>query len=148
MRMNKELSYLKTLLRDNIEELGGATTASPEAVDAAIVRSSMMLEILENSSEKKGLLRHCIVVKFKERGWEMELPAIQSLFRQVLLLPGVHDVSFFENAVKRPNRYDLMIQIEMEENALERYDGCKAHQEWKEKYGGMLESKAIFDMTV
>ena len=149
MKMQKEISYVRTLLRDNIEELGGTAQASPEAIDAAIQRSSLALELLDKAfEERKKRISHCILVKFRERGWEEELPAIMSIFQRTLLIPGIHTVTCSENAVHRDNRYDLLIQIEMDRDALEDYDACEAHLEWKKKYGPMLEKKAIFDKEV
>ena len=43
------------------------------------------------------------------------------------------------------NRYDLMIEIDMEPEALDAYDRSVWHHQWKEQYGSLLEKKAIFD---
>ena len=38
-----------------------------------------------------------------------------------------------------------MICVEMEREALGLFDASDIHREWKETYGGYLETKAIFD---
>ena len=45
----------------------------------------------------------------------------------------------------RSNRHDLMIEMEMDPEALPVYDASAAHQEWKAKYGDAIQSKTIFD---
>lgn len=67
------------------------------------------------------------------------------MFRPCLDIPGVHDVRVILNVIARPNRYDMLIVITMEESALPLYDGCDAHHQWKEQYGPLIEKKAIFD---
>ena len=49
------------------------------------------------------------------------------------------------NVIDRPNRYDMLIVITMEESALPLYDACDAHHHWKDAYGPLIEKKAIFD---
>lgn len=49
------------------------------------------------------------------------------------------------NCIDRPNRYDLMITIDMDEEALAAYDASDPHHEWKETFGDLIEKKAIFD---
>jgi hypothetical protein len=38
-----------------------------------------------------------------------------------------------------------MIEIEMDPEALPLYDKSAPHKEWKERYGGLLAAKTIFD---
>lgn len=90
---------------------------------------------------------HHILVKWKERPSD---PAalnaqIASLFQGVLTVPGVHGVEVIPNVVDRPNRYDLLIRIAMDESALPAYDDCETHHRWKDEYGALIEKKAIFD---
>ena len=94
-------------------------------------------------------MRHFIIAKFRpeitaEEKREM-YPAITSLFENTKKLSGVHGVIVHTNCTPRDNRYDLMIEIVMDASALSAYDACEWHHEWKEKYGPMLEKKAIFD---
>lgn len=93
-------------------------------------------------------MKHYIISKFKPEYKEKLnefIPDIRKIFLQALQLERVSNVHFYLNCVNRPNRYDLMIVIEMEKEALEEYDKSDFHKQWKEKYGPMLESKAIFD---
>lgn len=105
-------------------------------------------------------MKHYIIVKWnKER---LHLPAqtrngqegraledlyqgIAALFQQSLELEGVHEVSFHPSVIDMPNRYDLMICVEMDREALERFDASGIHARWKAEYGRYLEAKAIFD---
>ena len=57
----------------------------------------------------------------------------------------VHGVEVIPNVIDRPNRYDLLIRIAMDESALPLYDACDAHHRWKDEYGALIEKKAIFD---
>ncbi len=73
------------------------------------------------------------------------LPEIDVLFQRVLDVPGVHAVTLHPNVIDRPNRYDLLICIRMDRDALPAYDSCSAHHAWKDRYGSLIEKKAIFD---
>ena len=94
-------------------------------------------------------MEHLILAKFKPEYTAAQkaamLPDIRRIFEQTLSIEGITDVQVFCNCVDRSNRYDLMIRMTMDRSALEPYDACAGHREWKERYGGMLENKAIFD---
>ncbi len=91
-------------------------------------------------------MKHYIIAKFTE-GTDPRplLPAIRELFEKTLTIPGIHAVRVKPCCIDRPNRYDLMIEIDMEKEALPAYDSSAPHHEWKEKYGPLLQAKAIFD---
>ena len=94
-------------------------------------------------------MKHDILVKYKpeitkERKAEL-IPEIKALFDHTTEIPGIHGVTLYPNVVERENRYDLLIEIDMEREALEAYDHSSWHQQWKDQYGGLLEKKAIFD---
>ena len=72
-------------------------------------------------------------------------PAILELFKNTASIDGIHGVEVHTNCVDRDNRFDIMIVIDMEKDALPEYDSCVWHKEWKNKYGPLLEKKAIFD---
>lgn len=97
-------------------------------------------------------MKHCILGKFRKEISAEEkaamLPAIEALFAGTLTLDGVHAVALRKNCTPRDNRYDLMIEIDMEPEALPAYDSCAAHKQWKAEYCPLLESKAIFDYEV
>ena len=89
-------------------------------------------------------MRHHILVKWKE-GYKADHADIRRLFEETLDIPGVSSVSVHPNVVDRANRYDLLILICMEKEALDKYDGCGAHHRWKDNYSQFIEKKAIFD---
>ena len=92
-------------------------------------------------------MKHCILVKWNTlvKDKEAILPEIKIIFGKLLDLDGIHSVNFYENVINRPNRYDLMICIEMDKEILPIYDESESHYEWKEKYSKFVENKAIFD---
>ena len=97
-------------------------------------------------------MKHLIIVKFKENVWNKEdtasremLADIREIFDRTKRIEGVHAVNIYENVTPRPNRHDLMIEMEMELEALSVYDTSAAHLEWKEKYGDLIQTKTIFD---
>lgn len=70
---------------------------------------------------------------------------VERLFQGVLTVDGMHSVTVHPNVINRPNRYDLLIRIDMDEQALPAYDDCSTHHRWKEEYGHLVAKKAIFD---
>ena len=92
-------------------------------------------------------MKHYILVKWNSllNDKETLIEEIHDLFCQTLTIEGIHRVDVFKNIINRENRYDLMVRIEMDESALERYDQSIAHKKWKECYSKYIESKAIFD---
>ena len=91
-------------------------------------------------------MKHYVISKFSEGcDWKSMIPAITELFEQTLEIPGIRSVKVKPCCVDRPNRYDLMIEMEMDREALEAYDSCEAHKTWKREYGGFLANKTIFD---
>ncbi|MCQ2611415.1 MAG: hypothetical protein MJ169_06650 [Treponema sp.] len=92
-------------------------------------------------------MKHHIIVKFKKEAPELSqmLPRIQQIFSGVLKVSGVSSYELIPNCIDRSNRYNLMIVITMDKNALESYDACDAHHQWKDEFTALIESKAIFD---
>ncbi len=92
-------------------------------------------------------MQHHILVKWKEPPADAAAlqQAIQAVFAPVTDIPGVHRVELVPNIINRPNRYDLLIRITMEEEALPLYDASAAHHRWKDEYGPLIAQKAIFD---
>ena len=96
-------------------------------------------------------MKHCILIKYMPSvtGREALEPAIRTLFEGLVNGPeavrGVHGVDVIANTVDRGNRFDLLIRIDMERNALSDYDESPIHRRWKTEYGPLLEKKAIFD---
>mgnify|MGYP000244024100 CR=1 FL=1 len=82
----------------------------------------------------------------EKRKWSREMLAdIKKIFNRTKQIEGVHTVNIYENVTPRPNRHDLMIEMEMAPEALPVYDASAAHQEWKAKYGEYIQTKTIFD---
>ena len=91
-------------------------------------------------------MKHCIIVKFREGyDFEGELPAIAAIFEQTRAIAGARETAFIKGINRRGNRYDLMIEMDMDAESLPAYDASAAHREWKERYGEHIEKKAIFD---
>ena len=91
-------------------------------------------------------MKHHILVKFTE-GTDVKalLKPVEAIFAETLSIPGIHGLELKTNCVNRPNRYDLMIVLEMEPEALPAYDESEPHRRWKAEYGPITEKKAIFD---
>lgn len=90
-------------------------------------------------------MKHCILVKFiKSFDWQSELSKIATIFDSIDI-NGVHKTEYLVNCIDRENRYDLLIRIDMEKEALEKYDMSENHHIWKESYSKYIEKKAIFD---
>lgn len=47
--------------------------------------------------------------------------------------------------IDRPNRYDLLIALEMDVADLPTWDASDLHKQWKADFGSLIEKKAIFD---
>ena len=92
-------------------------------------------------------MKHHIIVKWNDKVTDRTelLKEVEELFSSAGRADGVEGVSLIPNCVDRPNRYDLMIVLEMEKEDLPVWDGSPVHREWKEKYGDLVLSKAIFD---
>ena len=91
-------------------------------------------------------MKHYIIVKFKE-GTDvrnLEKP-VRSVFEETLAIPGIYRVDVRLSNSDRSNRYDMMILINMDQEALPSYDVSEPHLKWKSQYGELIEKKAIFD---
>lgn len=91
---------------------------------------------------------HNILVKYNNTVTDKDSFAkeVEILFCDLVgTVPGVNEVVVRKNCIDRPNRYDLMISIDMDKNALDSYDNSSVHKKWKKDYASYLESKAIFD---
>lgn len=92
-------------------------------------------------------MRHHIIVKFNEQATDKQalLEEVTALFAESVRIPGVHGYSVHPNVIDRDNRYDMMIVIHMDREALPVYDACEMHHRWKDEYGHLIAKKAIFD---
>ena len=91
-------------------------------------------------------MKHYIIAKLKDSSRKEALvEPVQALFNEALEIPGIHAVAVKPCCIDCPNRYDLMIEITMDAEALAAYDASEPHKKWKETYGDLLEKKTIFD---
>ena len=91
-------------------------------------------------------MRHFIIIKLKDRDTRPEIAEkARAIFERTLLIDGVDSVEVYENCVDRPNRFDIMIEINMRPEVLPVYDASEAHQDWKRFCDPLLEKKTVFD---
>lgn len=89
---------------------------------------------------------HHIIVKWKDTVDKQETSQnVRALYESAVEIPGIRDVIIKDNVIARPNRYDLMIALDMDEDALVTWDNSELHLKWKSEYGSLIESKCIFD---
>lgn len=92
-------------------------------------------------------MKHYIIVKYKEdvQNKAELLERIRRLYADVARIPGVLGAQVYPNCTARDNRYDLMIVVDMEKEALKNWDDSETHHTWKKDFGPYLAAKAIFD---
>ena len=93
-------------------------------------------------------MQHHVIVKFNEKVKDKIALAdeIGLLFKGMEgTVPGVHKVSPHKNCINMSNRYDLMIIVDMEKEALEAYSNSAIHDKWINEYPQFLESKVIME---
>ena len=92
-------------------------------------------------------MKHYILAKWNEKVTDKAalLPPITALFSTAGTIPGVHGAQVYPCCVDRENRYDVMIVLDMDKDALSAWDASPLHHQWKDEYGALLEKKAIFD---
>ena len=93
-------------------------------------------------------MKHCIIAKYTPQAYERRaelLPRIREIFAVAGEISGVRGAEVYPNCVARENRYDVMIVLDMDKDALSAWDASPLHHQWKDEYGALLEKKAIFD---
>ena len=92
-------------------------------------------------------MKHYIIVKYNETVPDKSIMAekVSELFNGGEDIPGIHSYRVFPNCVARDNRFDLMIEISMDADALPRWDESLLHRRWKSEFGGFVQAKTIFD---
>ena len=92
-------------------------------------------------------MKHCILAKWNENVTDKAalLPPITALFGTVNTIPGVRGVEIYPCCIDRANRFDGMIVLDMDKEALSNWDASAVHHQWKGEYGALIEKKAIFD---
>lgn len=94
-------------------------------------------------------MKHYIIVKYKDEVSEADRSRIageaEALFKDLVGKYDIRGVDVYKNCTPRPNRYDLMICVDMPASSLALYDESSEHKEWKADYGRYIANKAIFD---
>lgn len=91
-------------------------------------------------------MKHYIIVKFNENvDKEKLINPIKELFQKAMDIKGVEKIYIYESNMDLPNRYDLMIKMNLSQTALKEFDSSEIHKKWKEEFGKNIMSKAIFD---
>ena len=91
-------------------------------------------------------MTHYIIVKFNENIEKKNLiNPIRELFQKANTIKDVEKIDIYESNMDLPNRYDLMIKMDLGKAALEEFDNGEIHNEWKEQFGKYIMSKTIFD---
>lgn len=92
-------------------------------------------------------MKHYIIAKYTPEVSDKTalLPRIREIFSVAGEIPGVHGAEVYPCCIDRSNRYDVMIVIDMEKEALPAYDESAMHHRWKDEFSALLEKKAIFD---
>lgn len=92
-------------------------------------------------------MKHYIIAKFNNKvaNKVQTIKEAKELFEPLTEMEGIESVKVWSNLIDRPNRYDIMIEIEMRSKTLATYDACEIHKKWKTEYGKLLEGKVIFD---
>ena len=103
--------------------------------------------LLTQNAKEAFPLKHHIIVKYNalvtdKPAMEQEIAALFSTAGEI---PGVTGAFLYPNCIPLENRFDLMIVVEMEKEALEMWNRSQLHLKWKEQYGKYILSKAIFD---
>lgn len=94
-------------------------------------------------------MKHYIIIKWNKEVTDKALIAgkVRELYSSAVDIHGVEHVTIKENITPRDNRFDLMIVIDMAEDALQNWDESSLHKQWKSEYSPLIEKKAIFDST-
>ena len=73
---------------------------------------------------------------------------MRGIFQETLAIPGIHSLDIRVSNSDIANRFDLMIIITMEKEALPAYAASEPHIRWKSEYGDRIAKKAIFDCDI
>ena len=95
------------------------------------------------------MMEHYIIVKFTE-GTDVKalVEPVRGICEETLAIPGVHSLDIRVSNSDIANRFDLMIIITMEKDALPAYAASGPHIRWKREYGDRIAKKAIFGCDI
>lgn len=90
---------------------------------------------------------HRIIVKYTPLVTDRDAFAeeVLGVFKPLEQMDGIRKVGVVKGLPLAENRWDLMIEIDMEKDALPAYNGSAPHKKWKTEYACFVEKKAIFD---
>lgn len=90
---------------------------------------------------------HYILVRYNDQALDRARlrDEIAALFEGALQLPGINEVRLHTAVIESPMRYDLMIVMRMQQDALPAFDASPIHRAWKERFARYIDAKAIFD---
>ena len=93
------------------------------------------------------MIKHYIIVKWNKTVTDKAAVAdkVRDLYADATKIPGIEHVAIDENITPRENRYDLMIIMDMKDDALQNWDDIQLHKHWKSEYSSLIDKKAIFD---
>ena len=92
-------------------------------------------------------MKHHIIVKWNETVADKQaiIAPIRELYNGCSAIDGVRGAQLIENCIDRANRFDLMIVVEMDKDALPVWDSSDVHKRWKAEYSDRIAAKTIFD---
>lgn len=93
-------------------------------------------------------MQHHVIVKFNDSVKDKVALAneVGELFKGMVgTVEGVHKVSYHKNCIDMSNRFDLMVIVDMEKEALDAYSNSPIHTNWIDNYAKYLEAKTIMD---
>lgn len=89
---------------------------------------------------------HYIIVKWNNTvDKKATANKVRSMYDSATNIYGIHNVDIKENITTINNRYDLMIILSMDNDALPVWNESELHKKWKSEYGSQIEKKCIFD---
>ena len=92
-------------------------------------------------------MKHLVIVKMNENAPSREefIQKAKEAFAPVTDIPGIRAVRVIPGLPLAENRYDFIVEIDMDKESLPAYNESEAHKSWKKNYGAWILSKAIFD---
>ena len=92
-------------------------------------------------------MKHYVIVKWNETVTDKNeyYKKACDAFAKVVEIDGVLGLNVYKNCNDKPNRFDVMIEIECTNEGLENYDVSQLHQDWKANFTQYMETKTIFD---
>ena len=95
-------------------------------------------------------MKHLIIAKYHDTVSDKEemFRRISELFSTWTEYPFIRGCQIIRNCIDRPNRYDVIIAVDLAPEDLPLWDGCELHRQWKAAFVEALQAKAIFDAEI